>query len=117
MKIEDEHQELYSDIKNKNIEMKRLVNKYGRPDDLWLDPTSADLHKLYERRVSMNEHYISQLLRQRTSLVSFFFIHDSSEEKTIMIKNLKKDNNGLKKSVEVMKKDNNGLKKRVEVMK
>ena len=117
MTIEDELQETYTDIKNKNIEIERLVKKYGRPDDLWLDPTSADLHKLYERRVSMNEHYISQLLRQRTSLVSFFLIHDSSEEKTIMIKNLKKDNNGLKKSVEVMKKDNNGLKKRVEVMK
>ena len=109
--IEDRDQELHTDIKYKNVEMKRLVDKYGKPEELWLDPTSADLHKLYCRRVSMNDHYIAQILRQRTSLLSFFFIHDKNEERTIMIKNLKKDNSILKKDNSNLRKDVNEFKK------
>jgi len=84
---------LYSEQKAKVEEMRRLVDKYGKPDELWKDRTTREIHDLHKSRVLKNDSYISTLLRSRTSLLSFFMIHNKNEEKNIIIKNLKRDNN------------------------
>ena len=56
-------QELYSEQKEKHEEMKRLVEKYGQPDELWKDPTTKEIHDLYKSRTEKNEAEIPGLLR------------------------------------------------------
>jgi len=52
-------QELYSQQKVKHQVMMRLVEKYGKPDELWNDPTTRDIHDLYVSRTQKNQSYIS----------------------------------------------------------
>ena len=103
MNVLDLPQALYSEQKAKVEEMKRLIDKYGAPEDLWKDRTTREMHELHKSRTLKNDNYISALLRSRTSLLSFFMIHNRNEEKNIIIKNLKREISEIKKSLEEKK--------------
>ena len=84
--------------------MKDLIEKYGDSKKIYNDPTSREVYELHVARTKNSMSYISSKIRSRTTLFSFFMIHNRNEVKEIIIKNLRKDNERFRKEIDELKK-------------